>query len=94
MAKKILIDLNFVGTNHLYVVDENNDIQPIRFGVIQDIKFTLDQLLQENDNIQDIYLTGQENYAQGFQKELLNDVVKKYSNRNVRIRINGKIFNQ
>ena len=93
MAKKILIDLNFVGTNHLYVVDENNDIQPIRFGVIQDIKFTLDQLLQENDNIQDIYLTGQENYAQGFQKELLNDVVKKYSNRNVRIYINDQIFN-
>lgn len=93
MAKKILIDLNFVGTNHLYVVDENNNIQPIRFGVIQDIKFTLDQLLQKNDNIQDIYLTGQENYAQGFQKELLNDVVKKYSNRNVRIYINDKIFN-
>ena len=93
MAKKILIDLNFVGTNHLYVVDENNNIQPIRFGVIQDIKFTLDQLLQKNDNIQDIYLTGQENYAQGFQKELLNDVVKKYSNRNVRIYINDQIFN-
>lgn len=93
MAKKILIDLNFIGTNHLYVVDENNDIQPIRFGVIQDIKFTLDQLLQENDNIQDIYLTGQENYAQGFQKELLNDVVKKYSNRNVRVYINDQIFN-
>ena len=93
MAKKILIDLNFVGTNHLYVVDENNDIQPIRFGVIQDIKFTLDQLLQENDNIQDIYLTGKENYARGFQKELLNDIVKKYSNRNVRIYINDEIFN-
>lgn len=93
MAKKILIDLNFVGTNHLYVVDENNDIQPIRFGVIQDIKFTLDQLLQENDNIQDIYLTGKENYARGFQKELLNDIVKKYSNRNVRIYINDQIFN-
>ena len=93
MAKKILIDLNFVGTNHLYVVDENNNIKPIRFGVIQDIKYTLDQLLQENNNIQDIYLTGQENYAQGFQKELLNDVVKKYSNRNVRIYINDKIFN-
>ena len=93
MAKKILIDLNFVGTNHLYVVDENNDIRPIRFGVIQDIKFTLDQLLQENDNIQDIYLTGKENYARGFQKELLNDIIKKYSNRNVRIYINDKIFN-
>lgn len=93
MAKKILIDLNFVGTNHLYIVDENNDIQPIRFGVIQDIKFTLDQLLQENDNIQDIYLTGKENYARGFQKELLNDIVKKYSNRNVRIYINDQIFN-
>lgn len=93
MAKKILIDLNFVGTNHLYVVDENNDIRPIRFGVIQDIKFTLDQLLQENDNIQDIYLTGKENYARGFQKELLNDIIKKYSNRNVRIYINDQIFN-
>lgn len=93
MAKKILIDLNFVGTNHLYVVDENNDIQPIRFGVIQDIKFTLDQLLQENDNIQDIYLIGKENYARGFQKELLNDIIKKYSNRNVRIYINDQIFN-
>ena len=93
MAKKILIDLNFVGTNHLYVIDENNDIRPIRFGVIQDIKFTLDQLLQENDNIQDIYLTGKENYARGFQKELLNDIIKKYSNRNVRIYINDQIFN-
>ena len=93
MAKKILIDLNFVGTNHLYVVDENNDIRPIRFGVIQDIKFTLDQLLQENDNIQDIYLTGKENYARGFQKELLNDIIKKYSNRNVRVYINDQIFN-
>lgn len=93
MAKKILIDLNFVGTNHLYVVNENNDIKPIRFGVIQDIKYTLDKLLQENDNIQDIYLTGQENYAKGFQKELLNDIIKKYSNRNVRIYINDQIFN-
>ena len=93
MAKKILIDLNFIGTNHLYIVNENNDIKPIRFGVIQDIKYTLDKLLQENDNIQDIYLTGQENYAQGFQKELLNDIVKKYSNRNVRNYINYKIFN-
>lgn len=93
MAKKILIDLNFAGTNHLYVVNENNDIKPIRFGVIQDIKYTLDQLLQENNNIQDIYLTGQENYARGFQKELLNDIIKKYSNRNVRIYINDQIFN-
>lgn len=93
MAKKILIDLNFAGINHLYIVNENNDIKPIRFGVIQDIKYTLDQLLQENNNIQDIYLIGQKNYARGFQEELLNDIVKKYSNRNVRIYINDKIFN-
>ena len=35
-----------------------------------------------------------EKYIEAIGLSMLTDLVQKYSNRNVRIRINGKVFNQ
>ena len=92
LAKKIIIDLNFAGINHLYVAGDQN-ITPIRFGAIEDMEFSLMDILNKHPDINDIILTGQKDYAQGFKKEILNNVISKYANRNVRVYINDKIFN-
>lgn len=91
MAKKLLIDLNLSGLNHMFILEDKN-IQPVRFGILDDIKTSVYSLL-DAENISDILLTGQQSYAEGVGEEILSNITTKYSDRNVRIYINDKIFN-
>ena len=91
MAKKLLIDLNLSGLNHMFIL-EDKDIHPIRFGMLDDIKTSVYNLLN-TENISDILLTGQQSYAEGIGEEILDNITTKYNNRNVRIFVNDKIFN-
>jgi len=56
MAKKLLIDLNLSGLNHMFILEDKN-IQPVRFGILDDIKTSVYSLL-DAENISDILLTG------------------------------------
>lgn len=94
MAKKIIIDLDVAGFSHIFISDEKNNLFPVRYGNIEDMKIQIYKALSENQDINDIVLIGHNNHAEGFKEELLNDVVKKYyCNRKVRIYINDEIFN-
>ena len=92
MAKKLVVDLNFSGVNHLYLV-ENTNIYPMRIGLLDDIKFSIYEALRDNKDIHNIVLLGKNNYSEGIREELLKDVVTKYFNGKVRIDIDDQIFN-
>ena len=48
----------------------------------------------DSTEIDEVELDGDEKYIEAIGLNMLTDLAQKYSNRNVRIRINGKIFNQ
>lgn len=91
MAKKLVADLNVAGLNHLYLLEDNN-IQPIRFGVLNDMYSSISDAL-EKEEIEDILIIGSQNYALGVGKEVLKNVLTNYSNKNVRVYVNDKILN-
>lgn len=91
MAKKLVADLNIAGLNHLYLLEDNN-IQPIRFGVLNDMYSSISDTL-EKEEIEDILITGSQEYALGVGKEILKNVLTNYSNKNVRVYVNDKVLN-
>lgn len=91
MAKKLVADLNVSGLNHLYLLEDNN-IQPIRFGVLNDMYSSISDTL-EKEEVEDILIIGSQDYALGVGKEVLKNVLTNYSNKNVRVYVNDKILN-
>lgn len=91
MAKKLVADLNVSGLNHLYLLEDNN-IQPIRFGVLNDMYSSISDTL-EKEEVEDILIIGSQDYALGVGKEVLKNVLTNYSNKNVRVYVNDKVLN-
>lgn len=91
MAKKLVADLNVSGLNHLYLLEDNN-IQPIRFGVLNDMYSSISDIL-EKEEVEDILIIGSQDYALGVGKEVLKNVLTNYSNKNVRVYVNDKVLN-
>lgn len=47
----------------------------------------------EKEEIEDILITGSQEYALGVGKEILKNVLTNYSNKNVRVYVNDKVLN-
>lgn len=92
MAKKIFTKINMFDLNQQVFLADGEDIKLISTPTMAEMKGLIFSLLDSN-TIQELEFDGNEKYIQAVGMDILEDLTKKYSNRNVRILINGKIFN-
>ncbi len=93
MAKKLLININmFDRYSPIYYVEDD---QPIRVTTVP-----IDELVNYvlyndrwNTGIEEIEIDGNKNFIQKIGQDFINEWQSKFSNRNVRILINGEVFN-
>ena len=95
MAKNLLINFNLFDANQkIYLLDTENQTATtlISSVPVNEINNVIGGLIS-TENIEGIDLRGHEQYIAEFGNSVLNELVKKYSDRNVRIYLNGEIFN-
>ena len=83
-----MFDLN----QPIFLADTEADIKMVAQPEIWQIENTLFALM-ENNPIDEIEFNGNEKYIQSIGEEWVKNLKSKYSNRKVRISINGKVFN-
>lgn len=77
----------------IFLADSNNDIQLISQVPLNEIPSVLFSLLNDNDDIEEIEFRGNRDFITPITETTLKDIKSRYSNRNVRVNINGKVFN-
>ena len=92
MAKKLFTQVSMFNLNQpIFLADTDGDIKNIANPTIDELPATLYDLIDKY-GVNEIELNGSEKYITAVGKEMLNDLTTKYS-RNVRIKINGEVFN-
>lgn len=76
----------------IFLADTESDIKMVAQPEIFQVGDTLFALMEEN-TIDEIEFNGNEKYIHSIGEEWVKNLKSKYSNRNVRITINGEIFN-
>ena len=94
MAKKLMIHMNMFSLNQaIYLSHEDGKIEIIDNIPTDKISETVYGLIGPNDWIEEIELDGPTSYIQKYGFDILEYLEKNYANRNVRIYLNGTLFN-
>ena len=95
MAKRLIVDFNlFDGNQNIYLVEDSGKVLSMSSKPVDLIPEELTYLMNQHEDIDGVDLRGYESYLKEFGSHLLNTLITKYSNnREMRIYINGKIFN-
>lgn len=99
MAKKLFVKINMFDANQsIFLADENDDIKLIATPSINEINNIVFGLIspssEDDSDIKEIEFNGNEKYIKNCGQDILNELVRKYSNRrDLRVLINGKILN-
>ena len=83
----------FSMSHPVFLADTQGDIKLIAQPSLEELQHVLFSTMYSTE-IDEIELDGDEKYIEAIGLNMLTDLAQKYSNRNVRIRINGKVFNQ
>ena len=89
MAKKILVNINMFSMNQDVYIEENGEIKPVASVPMDQIG----DLILTFKNVDEIEIDGNQGFIEKIGIELLDKYKQKYSNFNVRIKLNGKVFN-
>ena len=93
MAKTLLVSINLFDFNQTVCVFDNTQMYK-RFSVpMEELEDAICSLVSTENNIEDINIEGQQDFIQTIGNELLTRFNQNYSNMNVRIILNGKVFN-
>ena len=93
MAKKLCVHIHLFSFNQDVFMADGNDVKRIASTSIDRLNDVITTTMQDNE-IDEIELNGDEQYIQSIAYRLLEGIEKFYSNENVRITINGEVFNQ
>ena len=95
MAKRLIVDFNlFDGDQSIYLVEDSGKVLSMFSKPVDLIPEELTYLMNQHEDIDGVDLRGYESYLKEFGSRLLNTLMTKYSNnKEMRIYINGKIFN-
>jgi hypothetical protein len=94
MEYKMFIDVNlFTLHQNIYIANDDGEIEKIVRSTVENMNNTVMGLLEEK-NFSEIELSGNQEFVQHVGEKLLAELKLNYSNKNVRMLINGKVFNQ
>jgi len=93
MAKKLIVKINMFSINQsIYTIDENSKIK-----IISDIPLNkLSEYVYDitsSEDIEEIELDGPEAYIQKYGFDILENLSQNYSDRKVKVKLNGEVFN-
>ena len=95
MVKKVMIHMNMFSLNQaIYLSHEDGKIEVMENIPTDELSKTIYNLVGPDNQIEEIELDGPSSYIQKYGFDILEGLEKNYSDRNVRIYLNGEIFNQ
>lgn len=95
MAKKLLVIINlFAIDQDVFEADGDNNLKHIASVPIDRIGEMIYSLAGAKDGIEEIEIDGNQDYIQKVGFEVLEGLEKLYSNKNVRVKLNGEVFNK
>lgn len=92
MAKKLFIKIDMFNLNQDVLLTQDNDIEKIASVPIDSVGKIVCSLAGEK-NVEEIEIDGNQEYIQKVGLEVLEGLENYYTDRNVRIKLNGKVFN-
>lgn len=94
MGKRLIITFNLFNNNQNIYLVNNKEVLLTLSASLDLIPEELSRLFNQYEDINEIDLKGYESYLKEFGSNLLNTLITKYANnKEMRIYINGKIFN-
>lgn len=93
MAKKLCVNINMFDLNQDVFVAENEEIKHIASVPIDRLSEIVYSLAGVNDGVEEIEINGNQEYIQPVGYEILEGLNKLYSEKNVRVYLNGEILN-
>lgn len=94
MAKKLLIMINIFAVNQDVFEADGDNLKHIASVPIDQIGEMVYSLANAKDGIEEIEIDGNQDYIQKVGLEVLEGLEKLYSNKNVRVKLNGEVFNK
>lgn len=93
MAKKLCINVHMFDMNQDIFIAENGAIEKLASVPANEIGNTVYSIAKSKD-IEEIEVNGNQNFIQQIGYEILEELEKLYSNENVRVKLNGEVFNK
>ena len=75
----------------MYLIDKEN-VTPLRVSNTEPLQDQVFKFLK-SENIESVCLEGQDDFIKKYAKDITQTITTKYSNNNVEVFVNGKIFN-
>ena len=94
MAKKLLININMFAIDQDVFEADGDNLKHIASVPIDRISEMIYSLANAKDGIEEIEIDGNQDYIQKVGLEVLEGLEKLYSNKNVRVKLNGEVFNK
>lgn len=93
MASKLFVNIDMFTINQDISLIDNGEVKYLMSVPIENLDKAIYSLVGSNNNINDIELHGNKQYIQKTGYKILEGLNKIYADRNVRITINGEVFN-
>lgn len=94
MAKKLLVIINLFAIDQDVFEADGDNLKHIASVPIDRIGEMIYSLANAKDGIEEIEIDGNQDYIQKVGLEVLEGLEKLYSNKNVRVKLNGEVFNK
>ncbi len=94
MAKKLLVNINMFAFDQSVFEIDGDTVKQIASIPINQIGEMVYSLANTEDGIEEIEIDGNQNYIQKVGIEVLEKLTKLYSDKNVRVKLNGEVFNK
>ena len=86
---KLLVNINMFSLNQNIFIEEHGEIKPVASVPMDQIN----DLIITFKDVEEIEIDGNQNFIEKIGMEVLEKYKQKYSNSNVRFKLNGKVFN-
>ena len=94
MAKKLVVGINMFSMNQsIYELHEDGKVDIVAATALDRLGEAVCSLIDSSNEIEEIELDGPTEYIEKYGFEILEELAKNYSDRNVRLNLNGKVFN-
>lgn len=94
MAKKLLININMFSFDQDVFETDGDSVKHIASVPIDQINEMVYSFVNTKESIEEIEIDGNQDFIQKIGYEILEGLEKIYSNKNVRVKLNGEVFNK
>ena len=92
MAKKLWVYIDMFDINQKISVADDGKIIDTFSTPIDEVTNTVSTLASNDDDIAEIEINGNAKFIHSIGDMILTELKSKYSNNNVRVKVNGKVF--